>query len=210
MGRTRGARHRRAPDRGVGGRSEPFDLGEFTHCGTDPRRKRYVLIQVPPALRAGFEPIAPHIVLCDGDGCTSSDLRLFTYASGGGRSIRSRRLRSSADRKRGGNDAVHGGAVPAPAGHLLPVVLAWPRRPSPAPGPRRPGQPALPYEDLAVDDHGVNVAAGARVHQRLDGIGVDRAAERSRSMRRMSALAPGPAGRVIGGCRNRASRGWRR
>jgi len=27
----------------------------------------------------GFEPIARHIVLCDGDGVTSSDLRLFTF-----------------------------------------------------------------------------------------------------------------------------------
>ena len=57
------------------GRSEPFDLGVFTHCGIDPRRKRYVLIKSRQHFRAGFEPIARHIVLCDGDGCTSSDLR---------------------------------------------------------------------------------------------------------------------------------------
>ena len=61
------------------GRSEPFDLGVFTHCGIDPRRKRYVLIKSRQHFRAGFEPIARHIVLCDGDGCTSSDLALFTY-----------------------------------------------------------------------------------------------------------------------------------
>ncbi len=61
-------------------RSEPFDLGVFTHCGIDPRRKRYVLIKSRQHFRAGFEPIARHIVMCDGDGCTSSDLRLFTYA----------------------------------------------------------------------------------------------------------------------------------
>jgi microcystin degradation protein MlrC len=60
-------------------RSEPFDLGVFTHCGVDPRRKRYVLIKSRQHFRAGFEPIARHIVLCDGDGVTSSDLRLFTY-----------------------------------------------------------------------------------------------------------------------------------
>ncbi len=48
------------------GRSEPFELGVFTHCGSQ-------------HFRAGFEPIARHIVLCDGDGCTSSDLALFTY-----------------------------------------------------------------------------------------------------------------------------------
>ena len=29
--------------------------------------------------RVGFEPIARHIVLCDGNVVTSSDLRLFTY-----------------------------------------------------------------------------------------------------------------------------------
>src|SRR5499433_933225 len=61
------------------GRSEPFDLGVFTHCGIDPRRKRYVLIKSRQHFRAGFEPLARHIVLCDGDGCTSSDLALFTY-----------------------------------------------------------------------------------------------------------------------------------
>jgi microcystin degradation protein MlrC len=60
-------------------RSEPFDLGVFTHCGIDPRRKRYVLIKSRQHFRAGFEPIARHIVMCDGDGVTSSDLRLFTY-----------------------------------------------------------------------------------------------------------------------------------
>ncbi len=63
------------------GRSEPFDLGVFTHCGIDPRRKRYVLIKSRQHFRAGFEPIARHIVMCDGDGCTSSDLRLFTYTN---------------------------------------------------------------------------------------------------------------------------------
>jgi microcystin degradation protein MlrC len=61
------------------GRSEPFDTGVFTHCGIDPRRKKYVLIKSRQHFRAGFEPIARHIVLCDGDGVTSSDLRLFTY-----------------------------------------------------------------------------------------------------------------------------------
>ncbi|HEV8615654.1 MAG TPA: M81 family metallopeptidase [Methylomirabilota bacterium] len=60
-------------------RSEPFDTGVFTHCGIDPRRKKYVLIKSRQHFRAGFEPIARHIVMCDGDGCTSSDLRLFHY-----------------------------------------------------------------------------------------------------------------------------------
>ena len=60
-------------------RTEPSDLGVFTHCGIDPRRKRYILIKSRQHFRAGFEPIARHIVMCDGDGCTSSDLTLFTY-----------------------------------------------------------------------------------------------------------------------------------
>ena len=51
-------------------RAEPFDLGVFTHCGIDPRRKKYVLIKSRQHFRAGFEPIAKHIVMCDGDGCT--------------------------------------------------------------------------------------------------------------------------------------------
>jgi microcystin degradation protein MlrC len=61
------------------GRSEPYDLGVFTHAGIDPRRKKYVLIKSRQHFRAGFEPIARHIVMCDGDGVTSSDLKLFTY-----------------------------------------------------------------------------------------------------------------------------------
>ncbi len=61
-------------------RAEPFDLGVFTHCGIDPRRKKYVLIKSRQHFRAGFEPIAKHIVMCDGDGCTASDLKLFKYS----------------------------------------------------------------------------------------------------------------------------------
>ena len=63
-------------------RAEPFDLGVFTHCGIDPRRKKYVLIKSRQHFRAGFEPIAKHIVMCDGDGCTASDLKLFKYTQG--------------------------------------------------------------------------------------------------------------------------------
>ena len=60
-------------------RAEPSDLGVFTHAGIDPRRKHYVLIKSRQHFRAGFEPIARHIVLCDGEGVTSSDLSLFDY-----------------------------------------------------------------------------------------------------------------------------------
>ena len=60
-------------------RSEPFDLGVFTHAGIDPRRKKYVLIKSRQHFRAAFEPVARHVVLCDGDGVTSSNLELFDY-----------------------------------------------------------------------------------------------------------------------------------
>ena len=60
-------------------RAEPYDLGVFTHCGIDPRAKKFVLIKSRQHFRAGFEPIAKHIVMCDGDGCTASDLKLFKY-----------------------------------------------------------------------------------------------------------------------------------
>ncbi len=60
-------------------RSEPFDLGVFTHCGIDPRRKKYLLLKSRQHFRAGFEPIARHIVMCDGEGVTASDLRRFSY-----------------------------------------------------------------------------------------------------------------------------------
>jgi len=60
-------------------RSEPYDLGVFTHCGIDPRTRKYILIKSRQHFRAGFEPIAKHIVMCDGDGCTASDLKLFNY-----------------------------------------------------------------------------------------------------------------------------------
>lgn len=61
------------------GRVEPHDLGVFTHCGIDPRRKRYVLIKSRQHFRAGFEPIARHIVECQGLGVTASDIALFDY-----------------------------------------------------------------------------------------------------------------------------------
>jgi len=60
-------------------RSEPFDLGTFTHCGIDPRQKRYVLIKSRQHFRAGFEPIAKHIVLVDGPGATTADFSRFKF-----------------------------------------------------------------------------------------------------------------------------------
>jgi microcystin degradation protein MlrC len=52
---------------------EPFDTGVFTHCGLDPTRAKYVLIKSRQHFRAGFEPIAKHIVMVAGPGVCTSD-----------------------------------------------------------------------------------------------------------------------------------------
>jgi microcystin degradation protein MlrC len=58
---------------------EPFDLGPFTHAGIDPTEKKYLLIKSRQHFRAGFEPIAEHILLVDGPGVCSSDYSLFNF-----------------------------------------------------------------------------------------------------------------------------------
>jgi len=61
------------------GRYEPFDQGCFTHAGIDPASKKYVLIKSRQHFRAGFEPIAKHIVMVSGPGTCSSDYSLFPW-----------------------------------------------------------------------------------------------------------------------------------
>jgi microcystin degradation protein MlrC len=58
---------------------EPMDLGVFTHCGIDPSRKRYVMLKSRIHYRAGFKPIAAHIVECAGAGVTNADLSVYRY-----------------------------------------------------------------------------------------------------------------------------------
>ncbi|MFO1311240.1 MAG: M81 family metallopeptidase [Burkholderiales bacterium] len=58
---------------------EPFDLGVFTHAGIDPRAKRYLLLKSRIHYRAGFKPIASHIVECMGAGVTNADLSVYPY-----------------------------------------------------------------------------------------------------------------------------------
>ncbi len=60
-------------------RFEPFDTGCFTHAGIDPAAKRYVLIKSRQHFRAGFGPIAKHVVLVAGPGVCSSDYRSFPF-----------------------------------------------------------------------------------------------------------------------------------
>jgi len=61
------------------GRFEPFDTGCFTHAGIDPARKDYVLIKSRQHFRAGFEPLAKHIVMVSGPGTCTSDYSLFPW-----------------------------------------------------------------------------------------------------------------------------------
>jgi len=58
---------------------EPMDLGVFTHCGIDPRHKRFVMLKSRIHYRAGFKPIASHIVECAGAGVTNADLSVYRY-----------------------------------------------------------------------------------------------------------------------------------
>jgi microcystin degradation protein MlrC len=58
---------------------EPMDLGIFTHCGIDPRRKKFVMLKSRIHYRAGFKPIAAHIVECAGAGVTSADYSVYRY-----------------------------------------------------------------------------------------------------------------------------------
>jgi microcystin degradation protein MlrC len=58
---------------------EPFDLGVFTHAGIDPRKKRHVMLKSRIHYRAGFKPIAAHIVECAGAGVTNADLSVYPY-----------------------------------------------------------------------------------------------------------------------------------
>ena len=54
-------------------RVEPFDLGVFTHCGIDPRAARYIVLHSRQHFRAGFEPVAAHVLLVSGPGVCTSD-----------------------------------------------------------------------------------------------------------------------------------------
>jgi microcystin degradation protein MlrC len=58
---------------------EPFDQGVFTHAGIDPRAQRYLMLKSRIHYRAGFKPIASHIVECAGEGVTNADLSVYPY-----------------------------------------------------------------------------------------------------------------------------------
>ena len=58
---------------------EPWDLGCFRSVGIEPAHKRYLMLKSRIHYRAGFAPIAKHIVECAGVGVTSSDVSLFDF-----------------------------------------------------------------------------------------------------------------------------------
>jgi microcystin degradation protein MlrC len=58
---------------------EPWDLEVFRTVGIEPTTKRYLLLKSRLHYRAGFLPIARHIVECDGVGVTTSDYSQFTF-----------------------------------------------------------------------------------------------------------------------------------
>ena len=60
-------------------RTEPADLGFFTHAGIDPITKRYLLLKSRQHFRAGFEAIAKEILLVAGPGVCSSDYSVFPF-----------------------------------------------------------------------------------------------------------------------------------
>ena len=58
---------------------EPFDLVIFRHCGIEPTQKRFIMLKSRIHYRAGFKPIAAHIVECAGAGVTNGDLSVYRY-----------------------------------------------------------------------------------------------------------------------------------
>jgi microcystin degradation protein MlrC len=58
---------------------EPWDLGIFRSVGIEPTAKKYLLLKSRIHYRAGFLPIARHIIECAGVGVTSSDFGLFNF-----------------------------------------------------------------------------------------------------------------------------------
>ena len=58
---------------------EPFDLVVFRHCGIEPAKKKFIMLKSRIHYRAGFKPIAAHIVECAGAGVTNADLSVYRY-----------------------------------------------------------------------------------------------------------------------------------
>ena len=60
-------------------RMEPIDTGVFTHAGLDPTQARFIALASRQHFRAGFEPLAAHILLAEGPGVCTSDLTALRF-----------------------------------------------------------------------------------------------------------------------------------
>lgn len=58
---------------------EPWDVGCLTSLGIDPMRTRYTLLKSRVHWRAGFWPLARHVIDLAGDGVTTSDYTRLTF-----------------------------------------------------------------------------------------------------------------------------------
>jgi len=63
----------------IGNNHEPWDLGMYRSVGIEPTTKQYLLLKSRIHYRAGFKPIAKHIVECNGIGVTGSDYSQFKF-----------------------------------------------------------------------------------------------------------------------------------
>jgi microcystin degradation protein MlrC len=59
--------------------TEPWDVGVFTSVGIDPSTKRYLLLKSRLHWRAAFGSLARQVVMCDGEGVTTSDYSRFDF-----------------------------------------------------------------------------------------------------------------------------------
>ncbi|MGC1440820.1 MAG: M81 family metallopeptidase [Burkholderiaceae bacterium] len=55
------------------------ELEAFTHAGIDPRKRSIVVVKSMQHFRAGFAPIASHILICDAGALSSNDISQLPY-----------------------------------------------------------------------------------------------------------------------------------
>lgn len=63
----------------TGGRSDTYAPEYFTHAGIDPTQKRYVVVKSRQHFRAGFEPIARHVLMAAGKGVCEENFSELTF-----------------------------------------------------------------------------------------------------------------------------------
>ncbi len=63
----------------TGGRSDTYAPEYFTHVGIDPKKKRYLVVKSRQHFRAGFEPIARHVVMAAGKGVCEENFTELTF-----------------------------------------------------------------------------------------------------------------------------------